>query len=77
MTLKQFLDAAHVMLFDEYQRVGVDLLTAIEKTAQWGSGVRLEAVPQATRQNEAAMAALTGRLASTQGNPLAKKPRRA
>jgi hypothetical protein len=35
MTLPRFLDCAYTLLFDEYQRLGMDLLTAGEKLQEW------------------------------------------
>jgi hypothetical protein len=35
MTLPRFLDCAYVLLLDEYQRAGQDLLTAVDKLSQW------------------------------------------
>ena len=34
MDLRQFLNAAYALLVEEYQRLGMDLLTAIEKVAE-------------------------------------------
>jgi hypothetical protein len=35
MTLPRFLDCAYTLLFDEYQRLGMDLMTASEKLGDW------------------------------------------
>jgi hypothetical protein len=40
MTLPRFLDCAYVLLFDEYQRLGHDLVTAAEKLSDWGPVAR-------------------------------------
>ena len=51
-------------------------MSALEKTEEWkeGYGAKKEvSVPQVARQNEQSMALLTGMMAGTRGNPLAKK----
>lgn len=69
MNLKQFLDAAYVILVDEYQRIGIDLLSAIEKVAQWTAGAS-EDSPPPSHQNEQAMTLLKGRLSGVSGAPI-------
>ena len=75
MTLKHFLDAAYALLVEEYQRLGTDLLSAVEKVGLLGSGQAEEKpAPAVAAQNEQSMAALQGMLAGVQGAP--KTPRR-
>lgn len=38
MTLPRFLDCAFTLLFDEYQRLGQDMVSAMEKLQDWQSG---------------------------------------
>lgn len=64
MNLKHFLDCAYAMLVEEYQRVGTDLLTAIEKVNESlglaviaPEAVVAEQVPSA-RENDRALAEL-------------------
>lgn len=37
MTLRRFIDVAFAVLVEEYQRLGVDLLSAIDKVSALGS----------------------------------------
>lgn len=60
MTLRQFLDAAYALLVEEYQRLGVGFIDAIDKTAKWraGDGQGPPAPPspeEVARQNDAAL----------------------
>ena len=64
MSLRRFLDCAYAMLVEEYQRIGSDLLTAIEKvnesiglTVETTATAPVERVPTA-RDNERALAEL-------------------
>lgn len=65
MTLSRFISCAYAMFVEEYQRVGTDLLTAIEKVnesiglsvARPEPAVATERVPTA-RENERALAEL-------------------
>lgn len=43
MTLRRFVDVAFAILVEEYQRLGVDLLSAIDKVSALGSGAEPEA----------------------------------
>lgn len=38
MTLPRFLDCAFTLLFDEYQRLGQDMVTTMEKLQDWQPG---------------------------------------
>jgi hypothetical protein len=71
LSLRRFLDVAYAILVEEYQRLGIDLLTAIEKLGDFAAGTRetdgqsptQEAVEPSerdvVRQNQLAMAELT------------------
>lgn len=51
MRLRHFLDAAYALLVEEYQRIGVNLMDAIDKTLEYRSGEKPE---QAKEISEAA-----------------------
>ena len=77
ISLKQFLDAAYALLVEEYQRLGIDLLSLpSEKVAVTRLRARPKESlrPRVAAQNEQSMAALQGMLAGVQGAP--KTPRR-
>lgn len=65
MTLSRFISCAYAMFVEEYQRVGTDLLTAIEKVnesigltvAKPEAAVATEHVPS-SRENDRALAEL-------------------
>ena len=38
MKLRDFLDAAYVLLVEEWQKAGLDLLSAAEKMHAWAAG---------------------------------------
>jgi hypothetical protein len=68
MTLRQFMDAGYTLLVEEYQRVNVDLLSALEKTQEWAAGGKKdESKTVSKNQNDQAMAALTARMAGVKG----------
>lgn len=69
LTLRKFLDAGYAILVEEYQRLGIDLLTAVEKLGSFAAGrpdpgdeLQTEAPPPPTQgvvaQNQASMAEL-------------------
>lgn len=62
MTLPRFLDCSFTLLFDEYQRLGHDILTAQEKLSDWAPGgtEQVQAVRQesASAKNDQALAQL-------------------
>lgn len=68
MTLPRFLDCSYTLLFDEYQRMGHDILTAMEKLADWAPGKTVD-TPIVVKQealvskNDQALAELTSMLA--------------
>ncbi len=37
MTLRRFIDVAYAILVEEYQRLGIDLVSALEKVGRLGS----------------------------------------
>ena len=51
MTLRHFLDAAYVLLVEEYQRIGTNLMDAIDKTGEFRASSKPE---EAETANEAA-----------------------
>ena len=58
MTLRQFLDAAYALLVEEAQRLGIDLITALETHSKWAARSLLEAVNETSIQNQRALAEL-------------------
>ena len=40
LTLRRFLDCAYAILVEEYQRLGIDLLTAVDKLGDFAVGRR-------------------------------------
>lgn len=49
MTLRHFIDVAFTLLVEEYQRLGMDLLTALDKVGHLGMTAEVEVaadVPQ-------------------------------
>lgn len=73
MSLRRFLNVAYIILMEEYQRIGFDLVTALDKVAEWRERSDLEKdvsdVPVDARQNEQAMSLLKARLSGVQGAP--------
>lgn len=67
---------------EEYTRLGTDLMTTLDKMAEWGEGgaektVEERATPKVNPvANQQSMEMLTGMLQGVQGAPVAK-PRRA
>lgn len=68
MTLRRFIDVAFAILVEEYQRLGVDLLTAIDKVGALGGGPA-EPEPPAV-DNQQSMQQLMGMLAGVKGAPI-------
>ena len=58
MTLRQFLDAAYALLVEEAQRLGIDLISALETHPKWAARSLLEAVNDTSIQNQRALAEL-------------------
>jgi hypothetical protein len=80
MSLRRFLNVAFAILVEEYQRMGVDLMTALEKLAEVGEGAAAEPAvagpsPRQVAENKSSMEALSGMMASIPNSPL-RKPRR-
>lgn len=42
MTLRRFIDVAFAVLVEEYQRLGIDLVTALEKVSALGTTAETE-----------------------------------
>jgi len=58
MTLRQFLDAAYALLVEEAQRLGIDLITAMETHSKWAARSLLKAIDETAIQNQRALAEL-------------------
>jgi hypothetical protein len=70
MTLRHFLDSAYTLLVEEYQRLGIPLLTALDHAAKWSAGGKREeagdpAEAAIARQNEQSLKELEKLMAST------------
>ncbi len=68
LTLRRFIDVAFAILVEEYQRLGTDLLSAIDKVAALGSSG--EPVPPKAADNARSMEILMGALGGVKGAPV-------
>ncbi len=67
MTLRRFIDVAYAILVGEYQRLGVDLLSALEKVSALGG----EPVDEVAKiDNKQSMQELMGMLGGVKGAPV-------
>ncbi len=69
MTLRRFIDVAFAILVAEYQRLGMDLLTAIDKVAALGGNGEPDPEKVAV-DNTRSMDALMGMLGGVKGAPV-------
>jgi hypothetical protein len=65
MTLPRFLDCAYVLLFDEYQRLGHDLVTTSEKLSSWGTVPEKKAEENVAAKNTQALQELQSMISGT------------
>lgn len=71
MTLRRFVDVAFAILVEEYQRLGVDLLSAIEKVGALGGETSAEPpAEKVAADNAQSMATLMGMLGGVKGAPV-------
>jgi hypothetical protein len=75
MTLRRFVDVAFAILVEEYQRLGVDLLTAIDRVnALGGPDIREDGTPAPDPvravDNRQSMSVLMGQLSGVKGAPV-------
>jgi hypothetical protein len=71
MSLRGFIDVAFAILVEEYQRLGTDLLTAIEKVGALGGSDPDEAKPRESPvDNARAMEQMMGMLGGVKGAPV-------
>jgi hypothetical protein len=73
MTLRRFIDVGFAVLVEEYQRLGTDLLTALEKVGALGLSAEeaaVEAVVPTPADNAQSMSALMGMLGGVKGAPV-------
>lgn len=69
ITLRRFIDVAFAILVEEYQRLGTDLLSAIDKVSALGTDG--EPVPEKVAENNAqSMQTLMGMLGGVKGAPV-------
>ena len=81
MSLRRFLNVAYAILVEEYQRLGIDLISALEKVSELGESKETRTVtrpvPRAVAaSNEQSMNMLQSMLGNVQNAPMKKKPRR-
>lgn len=71
MTLRRFMNVAFAILVEEYQRLGIDLLSAIDKVRALG-GDEAEVVEpeQVAVQNQQSMNTLMTMLGGVKGAPV-------
>lgn len=69
MTLRRFVDVAFAILVEEYQRLGVDLLSAIEKVSALGGGEVVEPEP-AKIDNKQSINQLMAMMGGVKGAPV-------
>lgn len=72
MTLRRFVDVAFAMLVEEYTRLGIDLLSAVEKVSDLGTKAETAAaaaVPDKV-DNRQSMDTLMAALAGVKGAPV-------
>ena len=68
MTLRRFVDVAFAILVEEYQRLGVDLLSAIDKVGALGGGT-VEPEPEKI-DNKQAVNQLMAMMGGVKGAPV-------
>ena len=69
LNLRRFIDVAFAILVEEYQRLGVDLLSAIEKVSALGGEPEPE-VDEVAVQNQQSMETLMAMLGGVKGAPV-------
>jgi hypothetical protein len=70
MTLRRFIDVGFAVLVGEYQRLGVDLISAIEKVSALGGDPDEPAVEARAVDNAASMQLMMSQLAGVKGAPV-------
>jgi len=70
MSLRRFIDVGFAILVEEYQRLGTDLLTAIEKVGALGGEVPEEPKVETAVDNAKAMDQFMGMLKGVKGAPV-------
>ncbi len=69
LTLRRFIDVAFAILVEEYQRLGVDLVSAIDKVSALGGSGEPEPEKVAAG-NAASMNKLMGMMGGLRGSPV-------
>ncbi len=69
MTLRRFIDVGFAILVEEYQRLGVDLLSAIEKVSALGDPEGAAAEPEKI-DNKQSVQQLMAMLGGVKGAPV-------
>lgn len=73
MTLRRFLNVGFAILVEEYQRLGTDLLSAIDKVRALGGDEAETSVPepeQVAANNQQSMTQLMAMLGGVKGAPV-------
>jgi hypothetical protein len=74
LTMRGFIDVAYTMLVEEYQRLGIDLVSAIEKVSDLGMSQReiqeRKTPPPDRVDNDQSMKMLTAMMAGVKGAPV-------
>ena len=70
MTLRRFIDVGFAILVEEYQRLGVDLLSAIGKVGALGGTDPTPVSDEVAVQNQRSMEQLMGMLGGVKGAPV-------
>ena len=69
MTLRRFINVAFAILVGEYQRLGVDLISAIDKVGSLGSDEQAVAEPEKI-DNTQSMQQLMAMMSGVKGAPV-------
>ena len=69
ITLRRFIDVAFAILVEEYQRLGTDLLTALERVGALGSDGEVEP-DRVAEQNAQSMESLMAMMGGVKGAPV-------
>jgi hypothetical protein len=67
MTLRRFIGVAYAIFVEEYQRLNIDLVSAVDQVRALGSG---EKPPEKPVDNAAAIQELMGMMGGVKGAPV-------
>ena len=66
MTLRRFVDAGYTLLVEEYTRLGINLLEAVETVSKFGTGDAAPVQSRTASQNDQSMQTLMGMMAGVE-----------